>query len=265
MRFFIAVIALLLGLIACDDISDNVVDPSLGKVNLLDITGPGILVRLAEDVPLKVVARFDNSESIKAVWFNVTSKDGTISITQNQPMTDDGSSQNGDDTRDDLRFTGTVMLTDEYPSDNYSIEVFTELNDGIIQKVGFKSLSYDSGQENVAPVISDLSAPDSVVIEDPKSIFRLSIKASDSNGQNDISSVYFITTRPDGTSNNVKIQLFDSGNFQDHGDEEANDGIYSVIVEVTPQNAKGTYTFEFESEDRRGAKSNIIQHKIVLL
>ncbi|MBK7865505.1 MAG: hypothetical protein IPJ75_00035 [Ignavibacteriales bacterium] len=90
------------------------------------------------------------------------------------------------------------------------------------------------------------------------------MKAIDPNGKQDLSRVYFVVTRPDGTSNNAALLMYDDGNFTEHGDEIANNDIYSIIVSVFSTNQKGEYTFTFTAEDRGKKKSTPLIKKIVL-
>ncbi len=80
----------------------------------------------------------------------------------------------------------------------------------------------------------------------------------DPNGASDILEIYFIVYRPDGTTNNNKVLLFDDGK-PENGDVIAGDGIYSRLIQVDQSNQKGTYRFEFRAKDRLGDLSNIIK------
>jgi hypothetical protein len=82
----------------------------------------------------------------------------------------------------------------------------------------------------------------------------------DQNGLSDIDKVYFVVYRPDGTTNNSQNLMFDDGNLTDHGDQTAGDGIYSLLIQITSANQKGTYRLEFQAKDRGGKLSNIINH-----
>jgi hypothetical protein len=46
------------------------------------------------------------------------------------------------------------------------------------------------------------------------------------------------------------------------GDAVAGDGRFSLTIQITPQNATGTYRFEFQAEDKKGALSNKIVQNI---
>jgi hypothetical protein len=263
MRFILFVFIASLLMCSCDSVGDSVINTSVSKTNLLDLSAPVNLIRIQNDVEYRVVARFDNSVSIDKVWFNLISDDGTISITQNQLMTDDGDPLNGDNTANDNRFSGLILLTDEVPSTLYSLEVYTQLVDGLIQKSGFSKLNYDSGQENVAPVLSNLVFPDSIKKAE---FFTFTVNVTDENGLVDVKDVYFDFYRPDGTYRG-RVSMVDNGNSS-AGDTQANDGIYSFrnrFDDNPPDTVQiGTYRFEFEAIDRRNELSNKIIQNIAV-
>ena len=76
--------------------------------------------------------------------------------------------------------------------------------------------------------------------------------------------VYFIVYKPDGSTNDSQLELFDDGNIDDHGDLIAGDGIYSRLIQINETNDKGTYRFEFQAKDRSGKSSNIIDHFVLI-
>ncbi|RKY78456.1 hypothetical protein DRQ00_05185 [candidate division KSB1 bacterium] len=117
---------------------------------------------------------------------------------------------------------------------------------------------------NDPPILSNLSAPDTVSRSQIPNNFLLTIKVSDPQGLEDIDKVYFNTFKPDDSPS--------SGNpfyMRDDGlqgvDQNANDGIYSLRIEISPQNQLGNYRFEFEAIDKSGAKSNKIIHIITVV
>jgi len=99
------------------------------------------------------------------------------------------------------------------------------------------------------PVLSNLAAPDTISRSAGKTIV-LSVHVTDPQGLSDIKSVYFNVTKPDGTpADGNPFFMYDDGDETNHGDKTAGDGIYSLIIIITPQNAKGNYRFDFMAED----------------
>ena len=99
------------------------------------------------------------------------------------------------------------------------------------------------------PILSDIVAPDTVS-RSATEPFLLSVRVSDSQGLGDVRAVYFVVTKPDGTpAAGSPFLMYDDGDEETNGDSVAGDGIYSLLVVITPQNDKGTYRFDFFAED----------------
>lgn len=116
----------------------------------------------------------------------------------------------------------------------------------------------------VAPVISNLVAPDTVTIGGDTTKIFLSVTVSDENGLSDINSVYFNSyIPPDGHPSSANpIKMYDDGT---HGDQKAGDGIYSTYVVLPPTGVPhGTFRWEFFAQDKNGLLSNKISHNIVV-
>lgn len=112
------------------------------------------------------------------------------------------------------------------------------------------------------PIISDLKAPDSVSLPSFGSkVIQMSLKADDENG--DIKEVYFKSL--DSSDPNRKFFLYDSGNLNLHGDSLANDGIFSILIELPYNMTPKPYRFEFEAKDFTELLSNKILHTIVVI
>ncbi|MGB9663336.1 MAG: hypothetical protein ACPL25_00240 [Ignavibacteria bacterium] len=120
--------------------------------------------------------------------------------------------------------------------------------------------------QNVPPIVRNLQAPSVLNLHPTDTLkFTISIEAYDSDGKEDIKSVFFNSFLPDGRpSRNNPIYLYDDGNLQASGDLNANDGIYSRIIILPPNTPKGTYRFEFQAIDKKNELSNIISHNLVV-
>ncbi len=104
-----------------------------------------------------------------------------------------------------------------------------------------------------APVLYNVTAPDSLARGDTL-IYLVSVMAFDPDGAGDIDSVYFISTKPDSTSNGNHFALNDDGQM---GDETAGDNLYSSGIQSPPADAQlGNYIFTFYARDKNGNKSN---------
>jgi hypothetical protein len=120
---------------------------------------------------------------------------------------------------------------------------------------------------NRPPFISDLKAPDTVFVQDQTTLIKITIKATDPDGIEDIKTVQFNSFKPDGTpSSGNPFKMYDDGNLSGiSGDDIAGDGIYSIIIQLPPNTQKGKYRFEFQAIDKSNASSNILTHYIYVL
>lgn len=105
-----------------------------------------------------------------------------------------------------------------------------------------------------APALSDLTVPDTVVIQ-PNQSFLVTVKATDENGLNDIDSVAYQIATASGQLVITGI-MFDDGNYDSHGDNIANDGKYSLRLKLDV--AEGDYRFRVQAVDRAGLRSNLL-------
>jgi len=115
---------------------------------------------------------------------------------------------------------------------------------------------------NQPPVLSNLQAPDTVALESIQQFLLLQVDVQDPNGSSDIRSVFFNTTRPNGTpSSGNPFAMYDDGT---NGDDIPDDGRYSLTVVLPPTTTLGTYTFVFQAVDRSDSLSASIVHFITV-
>lgn len=115
---------------------------------------------------------------------------------------------------------------------------------------------------NLPPTVSDLAAPAAISRNRVPNTYLLSVQASDPNCIADLKRVFFNTFLPNGNaSSGNPFAMRDDGK---EGDAVAGDGRYSLTIQITPQNAIGTYRFEFQAEDKKGALSNKITQNITV-
>jgi len=163
----------------------------------------------------------------------------------------------------DNTYSAQYFLGRANPIGNYTVRFSAIGIEGTAKQVALGSFQFNNGQENLPPEISNTFIdPDTAVVNDTTIIFT-SVEAMDPNGASDILEVYFIVYRPDGTTNNSKVLLFDDGK-PENGDVLAGDGIYSRLIQVNQNNQKGTYRFEFRAKDRLGDLSNILNHFVLI-
>ncbi|MBN1639066.1 MAG: hypothetical protein JW866_08865 [Ignavibacteriales bacterium] len=249
----------------CDEIPDSIVDNVQSNFQWVEVTIPDTLVYSPNDSSLIVSIKMSDTFN-EELFFNVKSTDGKEILADKFPLLDNGDiTNNADKIADDKIFTGKTFFSKEFQSRYYYIEIIGKDKYSKTQKLLAKNLFYKNNLYNFAPIISDIQAPDTVIIQSPKSAFVVSIAVNDSNGLSDIAEVYFLTYRPNGTTSGNKFYLYDDGDITNHGDQVANDGRYSLIIEAVPSQTRGIYRFEFKAKDKGGKFSNTLSHNISLL
>jgi len=117
--------------------------------------------------------------------------------------------------------------------------------------------------ENSSPTLSNVQLPDSV--QRPAAgtdTIVVRVGAKDSQGLNDIDLVAFDIYRTGGDT--TTIEMFDDGDFNNHRDEIANDGIYSRGLTVTPQNIAAKFYFIFQAKDKVNNFSTAIMDSLII-
>ena len=123
--------------------------------------------------------------------------------------------------------------------------------------------------ENLVGTILATSVPDSIAkpLTPGNTVpFELNAVVTDPQGLTDIDSVYFLSEKPDGTfaGNGFRFQLLDDGNQSQSGDDIANDGEYSIVIEIASSNDPGIYIFHFYMRDQVRQLTNVVQDSIVV-
>lgn len=168
---------------------------------------------------------------------------------------------------------------DEVASDSiYSFILSSNFSHGKVRRYYLRFRAYDSaGNEsrlaekilqtynsvNEPPVISNLVAPDTMfvpMVDVVQALLTLDVR--DPQGLSDVREVYFNSYKPDNSpASGNPFQLKDDGSITS-GDKTANDGTYSLRINLSYKNTKGTYRFVFEAVDYSNVKSNQIIHYI---
>ncbi len=256
-------------LLSCDKIPDGIVDLKTVDYKIVGITAPASFSYSQTDSTIVTSVQISNYGSVFNVWCKVSSIDGALSIKDQIMMYDDGNlTSTGDQKKDDGIYSAKFVMGKLNPNGNYQIEYFIENNirqtpENLV-KAGVHIFTFNNGQNNLPPVISDENFPLAVNIGQQ---FTFSVKAVDPNGQSDIDSVYYKLYRPNGTlvinSQGIsKFMLFDDGNTSVNGDRIAQDGIYSAVLTFPSGQPTGTWRFELQARDRSGKYSDPISHNL---
>lgn len=257
-----------LGLLAllfagCEKDFNNPVDPEPARYSVQSVARYDSLRYNPTDSLVKFYIHIGYNSAPGSVYFDLYGPGEKKVSGSPFSLLDNGSSAQGDDLAGDKVFSAKIPMSMSLLSGEYRAEYFAAESNGTPYKLSVNKFVFDNGTSNQEPVLSDLSAPDTITVVDT-TVFRIRVRAIDPNGKQDLSRVYFVVTRPDGTSNNAALQMYDDGNFTLHGDDVANDDIYSIIVSVNSGNQRGEYTFTFTAEDRGKKKSVPLVKKIVI-
>jgi len=177
------------------------------------------------------------------------------------------SGQSGDVTPGDGIFSATLNSSRFKEVADYFVRFEAEDRSGNLSQPKVISIR-GRFRINHPPMVSNLMAPDTVQIDPNRTQqFLITIDASDPDGLSDIEFVRFRSFLPSGEeANNSPIQMSDDGDTQGTGDAEANDGTYSVIINLPPSGVTpGDFRFVFEARDRSRSFSNRIEHIMTVI
>ncbi len=261
-------ITIILVFVSCEKIPTEVIDIQTEDYVIKKITAPDFVTYSNTGTQLITSVTIKNKQTVKKIWFDISSADGSTEITTLNTMLNDGNTEvSGDVNANDNIYTGKVILDKNLLSGKFEISYYVEDNFRIkpanIKKVGTKIFTYQSKAENIAPEISNLNMIDNVNREDK---FAFSVVVSDSNGLNDIALVYYILKDPSGkiVKNSQGISefpLYDDGALN-HSDDVAGDGIYTTNLSFPNSVSTGEWEFKFVAKDKGGLLSNEIVHKL---
>lgn len=173
--------------------------------------------------------------------------------------------------------------------DIYAREFDTPLpagTDGSVRFLYYALVSGDSSSvsdilplENLRPIILSVTASDTLSLPPPPqgdlvyyTLDELHVTVTDPDGLDDIREVSFTTLKPDSTLGNQgqAIPLRDNGQAE-WGDDIADDGIYSVIVQLQAQDNQGDptltgeYVYRFVARDYSGQTSDTSYHSVEVI
>lgn len=248
----------------CEKGFDSLVDQNLALYQVTGVRTIDSVRYIPNDSLVLITITFNQSTDLRSAFTDIYASDGTKLNQNSFSLLDNGKPENGDLAANDKTFSNKFPLSQFYPNGVYTIKYFAEDKYNFVKQVAIQNFKYDNGQANVAPVISNLTAPDSAQIDTVKILIFLSVKAEDANGPNDIESVFFNSfIPPNGSpSSSNPFIMYDDGT---NGDQTSGDGIHSLIIELPLTGVtKGNYRWEFQARDRGKKLSNIIIHNIVI-
>ena len=92
---------------------------------------------------------------------------------------------------------------------------------------------------------------------------HVKISAKDPQSLADIDSVFFRSRKPDGqfAGGGAKFLMFDDGDPA-HGDAKADDGRFSLVIQITASSQTGDFVFLFQARDRVGNLSPVVADSV---
>ncbi|NQT64274.1 MAG: hypothetical protein HQ556_15040 [Candidatus Marinimicrobia bacterium] len=179
----------------------------------------------------------------------------------------------------DGRYDGSWILPDSmstYVDSLWTLEVIVE-DDALNFLAEFKTLQPERPEP---PAILSITHMDTLQLQ-PNSLVldTLRVQVTHSKGLDEIKSVSLMSLKPDGTYANLgsPITLWDDGsrilNFYwgtwditlTSGDKVAGDGIYSLVLPLTPVDLSGTYYWTFSAKTWLGVESIPLEDSLVVL
>jgi hypothetical protein len=251
----------------CQKKYDNLVDPPAYDFQANSVYSLNSYRYSIPDSSITLSLSFSSVDGIQNVYCNILDPDNNQLNYDPVYMNDDGKlAVDGDSTAKDKVYSAKFPMGHYYANGTYQVNYYvTDKNDNV-SLAAIKTFTYDNGQSNVPPVISNLSMADSVGFEQA---FTFSVKATDGNGYSDIAEVYYELYRPDGTQvvnqqGLSQFPMYDNGDVSGTGDVTAGDGIFTFMLAIPTGQQSGTWKFVFQAKDRTGALSNTITHNIIV-
>ncbi len=194
--------------------------------------------------------------SAGSVYFNIKDAENTFIISTLNMYNDGNFAAHGDVTAADSIFS--FKMDSSFSASKkgvYNLEFIA--NDEFNEKSA--SVSRLIFLENMNGIIYETELPDSVKLPtgpSGKEKIQIHALAGDPQGLSDIDSVYFRMEKPDGTfsGGGAKFELKDDGSSF-YGDDQAGDGLFSLIIQLEISNQKGLYKLHFNSRDKVGQLS----------
>lgn len=146
----------------------------------------------------------------------------------------------------------------------YRVQLSATTTDGLVSNL--LELPVYMIRNNVAPVISNLVAPDTVTIPALGGAnILMTVKATDADGQPDIKEVFFKSL--DSSDPTFKYLLLDDGGGTSgqSGDAVAGDSVYTIVISVANSpTIRKTYRFAFQAADAFGDTSATVLHRMTI-
>ena len=200
-----------------------------------------------------------------------TSPDNTITLSLNDAGLE------GDILIGDDRYDGSWKLPE---SDSSYVDSLWSL-DILVRDIASNELQASQTLQPVRPAAPQLGRPihldTLVLVANDLTLDTLTLEVTHPNGLDEIRDVTLISRKPDGTLANSgqPIPLYDDGGSEvflsfngvdfTSGDGLANDGVYSLLLILTPDNLTGVYHWTFYSRSWQGVQADPVIDSVTVL
>jgi hypothetical protein len=241
MKKVIIAICCTLSFLSCDGITDEIVDSSQSNLKIVDIQAPSEIIYTDENTALTASVEIANGESVSKMWMEIEAVSGAFQLVDNLEMKDDGDTQNsGDQTAGDNIFTGRFFLSDQDPSDSYSVNYYYSDSDDEVKKIGSSNFKYFTGIELE---IIEINAPTEITYSGSNTMFKASVEVNTSYLIKDI---WCQIKSSDATLTVTdSLQMKDDGDKDNSGDEIAGDNIFTAQYPLSIQVPTDDYTVKY--------------------
>jgi hypothetical protein len=155
----------------------------------------------------------------------------------------------------ELIFNGELSLN-ELSSITANVQLQLLLKNGV--EIRAERLLTARSGENSAPSILDVAYPDTARIPDSGQLLVPFVaQATDPEGLGDIPVVYMDIFTKGSTTQDGQLLLRDDGSAAS-GDQQANDGLYTAVIGLTPSSNPRTFELHWYVLDRQGLSSDTL-------
>ncbi len=164
-------------IIGCEKTFDNLIETTPNNYQVILVGPIDSVTYTPNDSLITIRILFTGSSEVNEVFCDIFASDESKLNSSPFQLFDDN---------DNNRFFNEFPLSESYPNGIYNIKYYVKNADDKLQ-VAIGSFKYNNGQDNVAPVVSNLVMPDSIQAGET---ILFHVEVSDSNGLNDIEFVF---------------------------------------------------------------------------
>ncbi len=253
-KLLVIAILMAVAFIGCEKQYDTPITASEGaSIRVNSVSAITLYQRTEVDSLLPLSVSIVGKEAVESVYAELYFANEKVN---KEPilLLDNGNANNGDNTLNDGVYSARYVMNFILLSGDYRIVYFVKDKNRVVSKLAEQNFEYDSGKDNLAPVISNLICTDTLTVAGAPVVGTAQVKAFDPNGFADIASVFYTVTRPNGTSNGTRFVL----------DFSVSDSTFKGVFYADSNNTKGTYRFDFQAQDKRKKYSNILSQSVTI-